>query len=219
LLDLGCRLRASDWGAPTRHLVAKGDTSEPPERYSAEARKAHIDAFDRAAAQDGYVVVEPPSPELQRHADLNMIALGAKPGGYSVDIPAVISPPEHSAETRMEMTSLVAELEMVRGVGNAFLERLMKVSGERKNLPQEVRRELASGDRNELLRRAGGDEAAVNEQISSVRAMLRSVRGAGAQLAHALADDTSVMGDWYLHRVLATHARGRESFYRSKSQH
>jgi hypothetical protein len=51
-------------------------------QYSDEARAAWIARFDAAARADGYSPVEPPAPELQRHADLHLVALNPRATDY-----------------------------------------------------------------------------------------------------------------------------------------
>jgi hypothetical protein len=66
------------------------------------------------------------------------------------------------------------------------------------------------------LRRLNGDQAAMDDQKQMVAALLGSVEGPAKQLAQAIATDSVVMNDWYLHKMLVTHATGVGRFYRTR---
>jgi hypothetical protein len=192
----------------TATAYAKGDMTE----YSPEARAAHIAKFDTAAMQDGYSPVEPISAETRHAADLSMVNLDPRPGDYTVDLGAI---PNASPDTATEIRGLLTELQFLPGLGNGLAARLVQVSAARKEAQStpEAWAAFADSQRAALLQRAGS-EAALNEQISAIQSMLRSVRGSGAKLARATADSAPTL-DGYTFSMLLTHARGRAQFYRS----
>jgi hypothetical protein len=188
-----------DQAAETARYAVNDDAS----KYTAEARAEHIAKFDAAARADGMNPVEPPSPELQHHADVHMIALAAKPTDYR---PAL---GDHAAAAG-EMTALAAELGLLPGIGNGFLERLVVVAEQKKGMTPEALANWKAQKRDELLRRVGSEQE-LAAQTARAKAELSRVSGVGKNLAKAIADD-AVLGDWYLLSILATHSRGRESF-------
>jgi hypothetical protein len=196
----------ADWIAQfDRNKTAAGYMrGEDMTKFSDEARAAHIAKFDAAAAADGYNTVEPPAPELQRHADLHLIPLNPKSTDYTPQLG------EHAAHAG-EMTSLAAEIGFASSVGAAFLERLVAVSEQKKSMTPEALTFWAGQQRADLLRRAGGDERALAEQVDRVVGELQRVRGTGSKLAAAIADD-AVLSDWYLFTTLLNHSRARTQF-------
>jgi hypothetical protein len=178
-------------------------------KYSDEARAEHIARFDRAAVQDGYSPVEPPSAELQRHADLHLVALNPKPTDYA--------PQQLGAHGQHvgEMTSLAAKLGFAPTAGNAFIERLVAVADQKKSMSPEQLDFWAGQQRAFLLRRAGGDEKVLSEQVDAVVAELGRVRGVGRQLAQAIPDD-AVLVDPAIFLSLLNHSRARQSFEASR---
>jgi hypothetical protein len=195
--------------------AAKGDTSENEATYWPEARRARADRFKAAAAEDGYTVVEPPSPEAQKAADLAMVNLNPRPADYSVDLSSI---PDAHPDTGNQLRGLVASLEYLPGAGSGLIDRIVQVSAARKNLPAAERAQLAEQDRAELLRRAGGQEA-LNQQMEAVRVMLLGVQGPHAQFARALADDVMVRNDRFVFNNLLRQATGRQMFYKSRAKH
>jgi hypothetical protein len=188
---------------------------EPAERYSDEAREAHIAKFDAAARADGYEPVEPPSPAEQHAADLHLIHWNAKPSDYKVDLSSL---PGADPRTGPELQAMFADLEFRPEIGSSVIDRIIKLSSERKNLVPEARDAIARQDRAELLRRYGGNETEMNEQKAMVAELLRSVRGPGAQLAQALANDVVIANDWQVHKSLVNHADRVGRFYRSRTK-
>jgi hypothetical protein len=178
-------------------------------QYSDEARAEHIARFDRAAAADGYVVHEPTSPELQRHADLHLVALNPKPTDYA--------PQQLGAHGQHvgEMTALASELGLAPSAGNAFIERLVAVADQKRSMSPEQLDFWAGQQRAYLLQRAGGDEKALSEQVDAVVAELGRIKGAGRQLAQAILDDAALI-DPAIFLSLLNHSRARQQFEASR---
>ena len=183
--------------------TARYNRSEDSSKYTPEARAAHISRFDAAARADGMNPVEPVDPSLQRHADLHMIALDAKPGDYRPSLG------DH-AVAGGELTTLAAELGFLPGIGTGFLERLIVVSEQKKGLTPEALANWTAQKRDEALRRAGSEERLV-EQIAVAKSELARIKGGGKNLAAALSNDPALI-DWYLLSVITTHSRAREQF-------
>jgi hypothetical protein len=172
-------------------------------KYSDEARAAHIAKFDAAARADGYAPTEPPDASLQRHADLHLQPINPRPGDY---MPQLGEHGQHAGE----MTSLVAELGLMPGAGNAFLERLVAVAKQKKTMTPEALDFWAGQQRAYLLQRAGSEQA-LSEQVDRVVAELGRVRGVGRQLAQALLDDAALV-DPAIFLALLNHSRARQQF-------
>ena len=193
-------IRSFDNAAETARYARDDDAG----KYTPDARAEHIARFDAAARADGMNPLEPPSPELQRHADLHLIPLNPKPTDYRPQLG------DHSA-SGPEMTALAAEIGFMPGIGTAFLERLVVLADEKKAMTPEARESWAAQKRDELLRRVGGSEQALAEQTARAKAELTKITGVGKNLAAAIASDV-VFNDWYLHSILVNHSRARESF-------
>jgi hypothetical protein len=192
-------VRGFDQAAQTA-LYSRDGTAD---RYTTEARAEHIARFDAAARQDNLNPVEPISPDLQRHADLHLMPLNPKAADYQ---PQLGDHAQHAGE----FTALAAEIGFMPGIGNAFLERLVVVSEQKKGMTPEAVEYWGQRKRDELLGRVGSEQA-LTEQMAKAKAELTRITGVGKNLAGAIASD-AVLNDWYLHSILLNHSRARESF-------
>jgi hypothetical protein len=190
------------------------DKSEPPEKYSDEARARRDADFRAAARADGYgELPEPMSPAELDHHTAHMLPVSVSASEYKFDVSGV-STAETSAATRSEMGEFAAEMGFLPGNGSSLLQRLIDNAKAIKGQPAEARAAWGAQAKADMIRRLGDNEAEFDRQLEVIQDGLRSVQGKGRDVAQHLANDVLIY-DWYTFKTLYRQAASKESFFKS----